>query len=454
MTGRVSILRADARALPLPDASVDLILTSPPYFNLRAYEDGGQVYPGQLGGEQTPTQYLDALIACTREWMRVLKPTGSLWLNLGDKYAGNVTNHSRCAARESTPVIWAKVKQQGMPHKSLMGMPWRYAIRCIDELGLILRAEVVWSKPSSLPESVTDRVRRSHETWFHLVQQPRYFSAVDTIREPSNSANIRPQDHRGDQSANAAARRAAGHATVGHPGRPLEFHPLGKLPGSVWDIATEPLRIPQILGVQHFASFPTALPRRIIAGWSPTGICTGCGEGRRSVAAKVELDMSRPQSRRAHELATRAQLTDRHLAALRAAGISDTGRGAATQHGTGKNTPEVHALAAEARAALGAYAREYLLRRPTTLLERCACPDITAPTRPARVLDPCGGTGTTVLVAAALGRHGISIDMSHDYGRVAKWRTSDPAQRAKVLAVPSPPVELPGQLALPIEVTP
>jgi hypothetical protein len=67
--------------------------------------------------------------------------------------------------------------------KSLIGLPWRYAIRCIDDLSLILRAEVIWSKPNGLPESVTDRVRRSHETWFHLVKSPRYFSAVDTIRE-------------------------------------------------------------------------------------------------------------------------------------------------------------------------------------------------------------------------------------------------------------------------------
>jgi DNA modification methylase len=84
----VLVLRGDARALPLPDESVDLIVTSPPYFALRSYTDGGEAYGGQIGSEPTPGQYIDNLIACTREWMRVLKPTGSLWVNLGDSYSG------------------------------------------------------------------------------------------------------------------------------------------------------------------------------------------------------------------------------------------------------------------------------------------------------------------------------------------------------------------------------
>jgi hypothetical protein len=80
---------------------------------------------------------------------------------------------------------WAQTnpRNAGRPQKSLIGIPWRYALRCIDDLGLILRAEVIWSKPNGLPESVTDRVRRSHEQWFHFTLQPRYFSAVDEIRE-------------------------------------------------------------------------------------------------------------------------------------------------------------------------------------------------------------------------------------------------------------------------------
>ncbi|MEK9724720.1 MAG: site-specific DNA-methyltransferase, partial [Rhodospirillaceae bacterium] len=140
----MSLVRGDAVSLPLADESVDLIVTSPPYFALRSYTDGGEHYDGQIGSEDTPAAFLEALWAVTAECKRVLKPSGSMWVNLGDKYGD----------------------------KSLMGLPWRYAIGCIDNLGLILRAEVVWSKPNGLPESVTDRVRRSHEQWFMFTKEP------------------------------------------------------------------------------------------------------------------------------------------------------------------------------------------------------------------------------------------------------------------------------------------
>ena len=84
MTG---LLRADAVALPRADDSVDLVVTSPPYFALRSYQDDGEHYDGQIGSEATPAEFLDALWAVTRECVRVLKPSGSLWVNLGDKYA-------------------------------------------------------------------------------------------------------------------------------------------------------------------------------------------------------------------------------------------------------------------------------------------------------------------------------------------------------------------------------
>ena len=81
----ITILRANALALPLADSSVDLGVTSPPYFGLRSYQDGGEHYAGQIGSEATPAEFLDALIAATREMVRVLKPSGSIWVNLGDK---------------------------------------------------------------------------------------------------------------------------------------------------------------------------------------------------------------------------------------------------------------------------------------------------------------------------------------------------------------------------------
>lgn len=259
----VTILRGDARNLPLADRSVDLVVTSPPYWALRSYIDGGEHYAGQIGSEPTPAAYIDSLIECTAEWMRVLKPGGSIWVNLGDKYA----NRTRGAWRGSSDgVTWRAdspryVRPKNLPEKSLLLLPERYRIACVDQLGLIARAVVIWSKPNGLPESVTDRVRRSHEDWVHLTKQQRYFADVDAIREPV-SDYARP--------------RTATRNTPPPPGnRPRAMadacNPLGRLPGSVREVATQPLKVPAELGIDHFAAFPMSWPRWIISGWSPVG---------------------------------------------------------------------------------------------------------------------------------------------------------------------------------------
>ena len=368
--GSVQILRGNALALALADESVDLIVTSPPYFGLRSYQDGGEHYAGQIGDEPTPAEFVDALIAATAEMVRVLKPSGSIWVNLGDKYAsGGRTSYDRTDINGERG--GASRPQDGARPKSLLGIPWRYAIRCIDDLGLILRAEVIWSKPNGLPESVTDRVRRSHEQWFHFTLNPRYYSAVDEIREEHLHAG--PW---GDKRGAGYEKNASGHMNGDTP------HTLGKLPGSVWTIPTQPLRVPDHLGIDHFAAFPMEFPRRIIRGWSPSGVCVECGEGRRPVS---ERTITGDRGGRKFNVLTPDSTTAR--------------------------------LGTEGHHEITGYA--------------CACPEPTAATTPAVVLDPFGGTGTTALVAKALGRHGISVDMSADYCRLAGWRTSDPKQQAK-----------------------
>ena len=326
------IIQGNALDLPLDDDSVDLVVTSPPYFALRSYRDGGEHFEGQIGSEATPGEFLDALWAATAECIRVLKPSGSIFVNLGDKYSGvnpgsyrrhtqpmgpdgkTATGyHAEAAASEAeadhTP-DWGDVRR-----KSLMGLPWRYAIGCIDDLGLILRAEVVWSKPNSLPESVKDRVRRSHECWLHFTLEPRYFSAIDEIREPHKEVSLkRAAPHR----ANVLA-----HEDRHEVDMTKACHPLGKLPGSVWSIPSEPLKVPDDLGVDHFAAFPQEWPRRLILGWCP--------------------------------------------------------------------------------------------------------PD-------GVVLDPFCGTGTVPMVARALGRIGIGVDLSSDYVRLARWRVFESGHASKSTA--------------------
>ena len=345
---------------------------------------------------------MDALIAATAEMVRVLKPSGSIWVNLGDKYSRGTRGRGQVDQfrPEGAPITYDDPRYvadntpeaTGIAGKSLIGIPWRYAIRCIDDLGLILRAEVIWSKPNGLPESVTDRVRRSHEQWFHFTLNPRYYSAVDEIRE-AHVATTTGRDTSGWRTGPSGQNRGTSTGRGFDDGKPLgEFatSPLGKLPGSVWTIPTEPLHVPDHLGIDHFAAFPTEWPRRIIQGWSPRGICTECGEGRRPVTLT--------------DLGTK----ERETPAYTLHGVNGSGR-----HGQGSST-----LGSRGSSA-------------TITGEACACPEPTAPTRPGTVLDPFGGTGTTALVAKALGRHGISNDMSSDYCRLAQWRTSDPKQQAK-----------------------
>jgi site-specific DNA-methyltransferase (adenine-specific) len=377
MTAVVTV--GNAADLHLPDATVDLLVTSPPYWSLRSYTDGGQHLPGQIGEEPAPHLYLQRLWDCTREWMRVLKPGGNLFVNLGDKYAEDATE-----GRIERAVVDTRTGA-AIEGKSLLMLPQRYAIGCVDRLGLIARAEIVWAKPNGLPESVTDRVRRSHEQVFHFVKQPRYFSAVDEVRErhlfpgQSRTAGRGYGDGANGQSAHSSL-------VTGNE------NPLGKLPGSVWTIPTSPLRVPEHLGVDHFAAYPPELVRRIVLGWSPREVCTACGEGRRPTKT-TEKYLHRPGG----------------AAVLGAAWKNDSGDSKA-RHDIG-NVRSVHEITGYA----------------------CACPDTTAPTTPGVVLDPLGGTGTTALVASVHGRVGISVDLSADYCRIARWRTTDPKQRERAV---------------------
>ena len=275
-------------------------------------------------------------------------------------------------------------------------MPWRYALGCTDDLGLILRAEIVWAKPNGLPESVTDRVRRAHEQVFHFTRQPRYYSAVDEVRE-AHAGTTHPQGPRPQlQSGNGVTHKLGGFDSA-------TLNPLGKLPGSVWSIPSAPLTVPAHLGVDHFAAYPPELVRRIILGWSPREVCSGCGEGRRPVSDRWKI-------------VTQHAITPSHKS-------SDNGR-----------------------------SRDFDWDRKASLATitgyACACPDTTAPATPGLVVDPFGGTGTTALVAAVHGRTGITIDRSNDYCRLAQWRIHDPAERARALNVPKPPPITDGQEAL------
>jgi DNA modification methylase len=452
------ILRGDAAQLLLPDACADLIVTSPPYFALRSYSDNGEHYEGQIGSEETPTDYVSSLLDCTREWMRVLKPEGSIFVNLGDKYSNGSRNYYAPGTKHLGETV-GKVRrpEDGFPPKTLLGLPWCYALACIDDLGLILRAEIIWEKPNGLPESVKDRVRRSHEQVFHFVKQPRYFTAVDEIREDAVTADRKgsrtsypPGSASGSVDANGKH-----HHREGSAGLPL--HPLGKLPGSVWDIPSAPLKVPDWVGVDHFAAYPPELCRRIILGWSPKEICIACGEGRKPVTKTEYIPQGDHNPKMGREKYGRIEqghgdvlmgrFKPQEMPHGRAnAQATIIGYSCActpyTDHPGDPSSRAYHGSSSRRNAdviAGGKYESD-LGGQPRTgrwreyYLDGWDAP----PTRPGVVLDPFGGTGTTAMTASVLGRIGISVDRSADYCRLARWRVNDPAQRAKVLRQPAP----------------
>jgi site-specific DNA-methyltransferase (adenine-specific) len=391
------VLRGDARSLPLPDASVDLIVTSPPYWNLRDYRDGGESLKGQIGSEETWQEYIANLLDCTREWVRVLKPSGSMFVIIGDKYSdrGHGPHRGDGTRRGPQPITLRQTR--GPLEKSLLGLPWRYALACLDQIGLVIRAENIWHKANGLPESVQDRPRREHEHVFHFTKQPRYYSALAEIRE--------------GYAAGTAKRYAAGYNERSIDGQRIgigvklggdtyDENPLVKLPGSVWTIPSAPLTLPARLGVEHYAAFPPALARKCILGWSPPGICAGCSEGRRPVTTGGHSGSGAKPHKRAQGVASFDWAAWKESEPQRITGYA------------------------------------------------CRCPRPDAPTSPAVVADPFTGTGTTLLVADVLGRNAIGLDLSADYCRAARWRVADPSERARAMQVPKPPPVPHGQMDL------
>jgi DNA modification methylase len=324
-------LHGDARRLPLKDQTVDLVATSPPYWKKRDYG-----VEGQIGQEATAAAYTEAIIDCLKEWRRVLRPTGSVFLNIGDTF------HKR----------------------TLAGIPGRVEAAAGDD-GWIIRNRIIWAKTTGMPEPAQNRLANRHEYIIHLVAQHDYYYDLFGYSEAiGNGAN---------------------------PGDVWQFNP-GRHMG------------------KHLAPFPTEIVRRAILLACPYTVCAVCGEPRRRIVRRtMELDPSRPQARRAMEIAEEAGLTPEHIAAVQATGVSDAGKALKVQSGTGRNAAEVKRLAADAKLVLGGYFREFTFaRRETTGWTKCPCEGTQLP---GVVLDPFMGTGTTLSTALGMGRSAIGVDL-------------------------------------------
>jgi DNA modification methylase len=262
------LLKGDCRDLlpRLPEASVQCVVTSPPYWGLRDYG-----VDGQLGLEATPEAYVAAMVAVFREVRRVLRADGTLWLNMGDCYtSGNSGQRVRdtCGGFQAgldTRTQAATHANPGRPAllnakpKDLVGMPWRLAF-ALQADGWFLRSDIIWAKPNPMPESVTDRPTKAHEYVFLLSKSARYFYDADAVREPARygfSASTGDDWRQGIGNGTRDPTRGIRTVTPGNGGeRNLR---------SVWTLATEPT--PEA----HFATFPTALASRCILAGSRMG---------------------------------------------------------------------------------------------------------------------------------------------------------------------------------------
>ena len=242
------------RLAELPAGSVDCVMTSPPYFQLRNYGS-----PEQIGMEANVEAWADELRLVMRDIARVLKPGGSLWLNVGDSYS----RHTR----------------YGTPPKSLLLGPERLVLALCGD-GWIVRNRVAWVKRNTMPTSVGDRLACTWETVYLLVRTRSYFFDLDAIRVPHRSTPRAPYRTAADgYPPKGVTPEGWGGPLAGSntglanlKARGLVGHPLGKNPGDVWSTAVSNFR------GAHFATFPTSLVTRPLLASCPERVCRTCGQ--------------------------------------------------------------------------------------------------------------------------------------------------------------------------------
>lgn len=261
----------------MADNSVDCCITSPPYFGLRDYG-----VDGQIGLEQSPEEYIARLVDVFAEVLRVLKPTGTLWLIIGDTYNGYKGN----ANQKNTETMYAGHRHQPtrkpghgledkrLKNKDLIGIPWTLAF-ALRSLGYYLRQDIIWHKPNPMPEAVRDRCTKAHEYIFLLTKSDRYYFDAEAIKEPARKDN-RPHMVHHRRIENGTYREKYSDYTI----TPSEQ----RNKRDVWTVSTKPEKS------AHFAAYPKELIEPCVLAGCPIGgviLDPFMGTGTTAMVAKI-----------------------------------------------------------------------------------------------------------------------------------------------------------------------
>ena len=365
------IINANALFIPLADKSIHTIVTSPPYYGLRNYN-----VDGQIGLEQTPDEYIANLVTVFRECKRILRDDGTLWVNIGDSFAGSGcgTNDYRTEKSRSinkSDVMFSKRPPQqkelpGCKPKDLIGIPWMLAFALRAD-GWYLRQDIIWAKPNPMPESVKDRCTKSHEYIFLLSKSARYYYDNEAVKEPVSDVSMKRAEYGWNCDRPSTKNGSMGGDGIHTEKMGARFvDPAGRNKRDVWTVTTKPYK------GAHYATFPPELITPCILAGAPETCCAKCGAPYERVTERVSLG-KRYSTGKSKEKNESGLVT----------GFSG--------YDDGSSYPVFKTIGFE----------------PT-----CTC---NAGTKAGIVLDPFVGSGTTVMVANHLGRKGIGLDLNFKY---------------------------------------
>lgn len=393
----------------LPEKSIQMCMTSPPYWALRSYLDKDDPLKGkELGSEPTPEEYVANMVKVFREVRRVLRDDGILVLNLGDSY-GSGTSATRKPTKTAKHGYWENENinvRNPFPSKQLIGIPWRTAF-ALQADGWILRSDVPWVKRGPMPESVTDRPAKALEYVFLFAKSERYFWDMEAVRKP-HIREWNPTTNGGSIGCRGSSwmENAQGRKRMGKPAQPNEggrnfrnadlwFDSVDKPHGLVGiddelvglDVTSEPLY------QAHFAAYPCALVEPFVkAGTSLKGCCPKCGTPWRR---KVERD--RKATRPALDSKVQSEKNQRRLES------SMNSPKLTLASFTGNRDPQRH------------------VTETKTVGWEPGCKCGKEPV-PCKVFDPFAGAGTTLLVAQRQRRKFVGIELSPQYVELATKR--------------------------------